>query len=142
MSRVYELVEGNIYSSGKILKWGVSRYGTSRDEEMENAVWAKRIIGKHTCYVSWAPRRTRFKSPKQMQAHRLRNMQKRVGKFPLFAGELEKEELERDKFSLAACERDRAAKVIIEEQWIKEFWQRHSPGRQVWLSGEEDKRDL
>jgi hypothetical protein len=131
--RVYSLCEGH-GEARRVLRWGVSRLGAGHDAEMSAAVGAGQVLGTQSSYVEWTPDAPRQKSAEAMQAHRIRNMRRRVqAKFPLFAEEFERDALKANKFSLAACQADRDASAAIDADWRKRWWKEHPESLRVYL---------
>lgn len=135
MTRIYS-IRDSWKSDAKVLRWGASRFGDKHDPEMEKAVADGHKIpgdGKPFC-VDFTPEMPRFKSPAQCREQRIRNMRKRIQqRDPLFADQFEVQELKRDYFSLEKVTRDQETKKAYFEKWILNFWNEHSPDKEVKL---------
>lgn len=134
--RVYSLCVG-YGEARRILRWGVSRLGSGHDAEMSAAVSKGQDLGAQSLYVEWTPDELRQKSAEAMQAHRIRNMRRRVRvRFPLFAEEFERQALTQDQYSLEKCQVDRDASAAIDAAWRKRWWDEHPERLRVYLSNE------
>jgi hypothetical protein len=123
-TRYYELRKG-WQAKAEIIRWGLSRFGKAHDQEMQDAVAGQKTAGDGTAFcVGFTPERRRIAKPEQVQAHRIRNMQKRVSKFPLFAEQFEKQEMQRSYFSLEEANQSQRERLENDQKWEKDFWAR------------------
>ena len=134
MTRVYSIRNRLGYET-IVLRWGLSRYGDNHDPEMEAAVGAFRAIGDGTgFYVSFTPDKApRMKTPEQVQAQRIRNMQRRAAKLPLFTAEIESRQITKDYFSIEHAEQSQRDRSCVHRKFAEEFWQKHAPELEVRL---------
>ena len=134
--RVYSLCEGH-GEARRVLRWGVSRLGSSHDAEMSAAVSAGQVLGTQSSYVEWTPAPIKQRGAAAMQAQRLRNGRRRVAKLqermPLFAEQIEREEFARPKYTLQACEADMAESAAIDATWRDRWYREHPEDRRVYL---------
>jgi len=122
--RVYTLFKGN-GADRIIIQWGVSRFGNKHDQEMEDAVSVGQILGKEHVGIEWLPEPCKQRSPEMMRAQRLRNMRKRLSKYPLFFDEFEKAELRKEYFSLKGCQADYEDRTKTDQEWMAKWWKAH-----------------
>lgn len=131
--RVYSLCEGH-GEARRILRWGISRYGSGHDAEMSAAVCESQHLGRQSLYVEWTPDEPRQKSAEAMQAHRVRNLRRRIqAKYPLFAEEFERQARTQDQYSLEKCQADRDASAAIDADWRTRWWKEHPESLRVYL---------
>jgi len=141
MTRIYE-IKSNWGSDSKLICWGMSRFGDGHDAEMEEAVTADKIPGdgKPFC-VGFTPEIPKLRKPEQVRAQRIRNMQRRAAKLPLFVEEIEAREMQRDYFLMEAVEKHRSKRKAYIEKWCEEFWREHTPELEIKLSNKANAAD-
>jgi hypothetical protein len=103
--------------------WGLSRFGKRHDAEMSDAVSNHHTPGdgKSFC-VGFTPEMPRIHTAARVRSQRIRNMQKRVAKFPLFADQFEAEEMRDPYFSLDDAEKSQEHRRVFSEQHVAQFW--------------------
>lgn len=129
--RLYELRDDN----NKILSWGKSRFDDGTDNELAEAVYAEWALGSSLrCCVCFEPPPHKQRTPEQMRAQRIRNMKERIAaKAPLFADQLEAEEMEREYFSLERCQADHQERAEYLAQATVDFWNNRPADREVTI---------
>ena len=141
MTRIYE-IKSDWGSDSKLICWGMSRFGDGHDAEMEEAVAADKVPGdgKPFC-VGFAPEMPKFRKPEQVRAQRIGNMLRRAAKLPLFADQIEAEEIQKDYFSLAAAENHQTKRKAYMEKWCEKFWREHTAELEIKLSNQANPPD-
>jgi hypothetical protein len=131
-TRIYEVKDH--YYKGNVIAWGASRYGNKRDNEMEEAVCkaADTVPGdKKTLYINFVPEDPKIKKPEHILAQRICNMKKRAAKTPLFAGQIEAEQLKKNYFTLGdVIKHQEERRKMITELNMK-FWEGLSADKEV-----------
>lgn len=124
-TRYYE-IRSAMGPNGKCVRWGLSRFGLRHDEGMSQAIGSIKVPGDGTSFcVGFTPSLPKLHSPARVGAQRVRNMKARAAKLPLFASQIEAEELKREYYSLAQAERDQAERRAYIESWASRFWDEH-----------------
>ncbi len=136
-TRIYEVKDH--YYKGSTIVWGASRFGSKVDDEMEKAVCKAADTvpgdGKPLCII-FVPEYPKFKKPEHVLAQRIRNMKKRAAKTPLFAHQIEAEELQKDYFTLDEIikHQEKRRKYIKESNL--QFWEDFSTEKEIRLPEE------
>jgi hypothetical protein len=133
MSRIYA-----IFSSwgpkGKVEAWAESRFGDAEDPEIRNAIKYMTKPGDGRCFtVTFSPDQPKLMKPEHVRNLRIRNMQRRAQKQPLFAEEIEQSQMQREYFSMDAAEKAQKQRTQTHDKWTQEWHEDYSEDKKIKL---------
>ena len=133
MTRIYEIRDG-FGPGAKVLRWGASRFGDGHDYEVQNIVLSGSTPGDgRALCVGFVPVIPLFWPAERVRAQRIRNMRRRAAKEPLFADQIEAEEMRREYFTIEHAERSQLEKKSQWENIVNEFWKTHCENTETKL---------
>ena len=91
-TRIYEIREG-YGDNQRLLVWAAGRKGRNHDPQVSEAIEELSTLGRTSLYVVFSPTTPRQRSAEARLAQRIGNMRRRAARAPLFADQIEAEQL-------------------------------------------------